>query len=92
MDVNLFIAALFGAGGTGFIAAIWQVVRSYRSDKAVSEGTLIQRLDTRLKDAEHRCDRLADERNTAREQAVRYRLLAIDKGATIDELNRARDG
>lgn len=100
MDVNALVAALFGAGGTGFLAAVWQVVRSYRSDKVVNEASLIERLDRRLKDAEQQRDeiakeadrdrdRLTRERDGAREQAMRYRLLAIARGATQAELLEA---
>lgn len=88
MDVNGVVLLLLGGGGVALLSGVYRVIQSYRSDRANSEGTLIERLDARLKDAESRCERLVRERDTAREQALQYRLLAIAKGATAEELEK----
>jgi hypothetical protein len=89
VNLDLLVTTLLGAGGAGLLAAVYRVVQSWRTDKASNEGTLIERLDARLKDAEARCDRLSRERDADRERAMRFRLLAVAKGATQDELREA---
>jgi hypothetical protein len=89
VSTDLLIAILGGSGGTAFVAALYRVVQTYRADRANSEGTLVERLDTRLQAAEKRMDELTTQRDKAREEATRYRLLAIAKGATPAELAEA---
>lgn len=88
MSPELLVAILGGSGATAFVAALYRVVQSYRADRANSEGTLVERLDARLKAAEKRVDELAVERDRAKEKAMRYRLLAIELRATDDQLGQ----
>lgn len=94
MDLSTLIVALFGAGAGGAVSGLISLVRTLRQGKIDNEETLIKRLDTdnkkqqtRADEAEKRADEATVEaeayrkqRNSAREEAARLRVLMINKG------------
>lgn len=95
MTLDQLLAALLGVGGSGALAALWNVVRAARKGKLEDEETLIVRLNNENKkqqkkadDAEIEADKMRKQRNRASDQAARYRRrlisLGIDDGGLED--------
>jgi hypothetical protein len=57
MDWNNLIGILLGAGGTGFLAGLWNIVSQAKKGKLASEETLIARLNGDSRQQGERADR-----------------------------------
>lgn len=86
LDLNVLITLLFGAGGTGAIVGLTNVVKTWRGGKIESEETLIKRLDAdNRKQQELRiaAERHADEAEAEAEEYRRQRNAAQEKLARL---------
>jgi hypothetical protein len=98
--MNEVMLLLFGAGGTGALAGLYQIINSLRTGKLQKEETLIERLDKnnrrqseRADAAETRADEVQAEaaryrvqRRRAQDQAARFRRMLISMGAESEKL------
>jgi hypothetical protein len=90
MDWNSLVAVGLGAGGTGFIAAVWNVFDQRRKGKLATEETLIARLNGDSKQQGERADRAEKALSDAKSQfdadsgnLRRQRDLARDRAAML---------
>lgn len=93
-QLNTLITVIFGAGGALFLRSAFAAVRGWRADTALSEETMIGRLNRSNKELTEQWnalvaerDGLFEDRSLAMEIAQRYRMLAIHKGASKEELD-----
>lgn len=92
IDLNVLVTFLLGAGGTGALAGIINVVKTIRGGKIENEENLIKRLDTdnrkqqelreaaeeRAEEAEKEAEEYRKKRNEALERTARLRLFIIN--------------
>lgn len=93
MNLDVLLPMLLGAGGTGAIAGIANVVMQWRKGKLENEASLMSRLNEQTKRQEERADAaerdvdlMRRQRDRGLELAVRYRSRLIEVGAMIDDL------
>lgn len=93
MNTQDIILLIFGAGGTGALAGIWQIIQALKRGKLDKEETLIKRLDEyskvaedRAREAEQRAAKYRRQRIRAQDQAAKFRRLLISH-SNLEESN-----
>ncbi len=89
MNWDTVITLLFGAGGTGAVAGLVNIVKSRQKGKIEREETLIARLDRSNQQHKERADAAETRADEAEKEAAterRSKLIALEKAARLKAL------